>query len=723
VIAAGLIAILPGEYLGRSILGFTDHHVAETLLTALTMMFLIMAVKRTRESGLRIHHLWNRDWKVIRKPIIYSLLTGLSLGLYLVTWVGGLLFVFIILLYFFIQFIIDHLKRNSTDYLLPAGTITFLVALIIYVIFVGGTFTLKSSSMIPWLALLIAAVLPIILHLISAKYADRKMKPYYYPLTLIGVGIVATAIILAVAPSYLRYALNVFNPFGFRTIIEMQPILAPRGEFTLELVWGNFNTGFFLAALIILYYLIYYIMRIFIGEKVSRLRISNFKIFPESLSAETNILLIWSLIILLATLGQRRFAYYLAINVALLAGFLSWQFFKINQDVHPAAKHINIFISIAVIVLLLLFLNISPALVAVLVALFIAFICWQFLQALDFLKFSKPELEPQIKDRHKKGTATGFAPALYYVNITVVVIIIFLLVFFPSITPARSIASGALFAPNNAWVRSLHWMKENTPEPFADSNFYYGLYEPPSVGEQYDYPDSAYAVMAWVDYGYWITRIAQRPVNLTPGPGGFHVATFFLSQGEDSAQEVEWETRWEQVTIPESQIIDKLGTKYIMLDDQTTTSKFYALTFWSKQEETKYFENYFVPQEKDKLVQATVFYPEYYRSLAVRLYNFDGKAVTPADTIVISYEEKPFQYGGTVKVVNNVEFFPGYEEAKSYISEQETGQFRIVGDSPFISPVPLEELKHYKLIYSSPESSPQPKVGNVPQVKIFEYME
>ena len=34
VIAAGLMATLPGEYLGRSILGFTDHHVAETLLTA-----------------------------------------------------------------------------------------------------------------------------------------------------------------------------------------------------------------------------------------------------------------------------------------------------------------------------------------------------------------------------------------------------------------------------------------------------------------------------------------------------------------------------------------------------------------------------------------------------------------------------------------------------------------------------------------------------------------
>ena len=45
VIAAGLVAIFPGEFLGRSILGFTDYHVAEVLFTTMTMLFLILAVK------------------------------------------------------------------------------------------------------------------------------------------------------------------------------------------------------------------------------------------------------------------------------------------------------------------------------------------------------------------------------------------------------------------------------------------------------------------------------------------------------------------------------------------------------------------------------------------------------------------------------------------------------------------------------------------------------
>ena len=43
VLAAGLVAILPGEFLGRSILAFTDHHVAETLFSTVSVLFLILA--------------------------------------------------------------------------------------------------------------------------------------------------------------------------------------------------------------------------------------------------------------------------------------------------------------------------------------------------------------------------------------------------------------------------------------------------------------------------------------------------------------------------------------------------------------------------------------------------------------------------------------------------------------------------------------------------------
>ena len=51
VMAAFLAALLPGEFLGRSILAFTDNHVAETLFSTVAVLFFILAVKAPRADG------------------------------------------------------------------------------------------------------------------------------------------------------------------------------------------------------------------------------------------------------------------------------------------------------------------------------------------------------------------------------------------------------------------------------------------------------------------------------------------------------------------------------------------------------------------------------------------------------------------------------------------------------------------------------------------------
>ena len=67
--------------------------------------------------------------------------------------------------------------------------------------------------------------------------------------------------------------------------------------------------------------------------------------------------------------------------------------------------------------------------------------------------------------------------------------------------------------------------------------------------------------------------------------------------------------------------------------------------------------------------------------------------------------------GKTYKEITSAEQFDSYEEAEAYLLSQEAANYRIVGTDPFISPVPLEALEHYKLIHSSDDLS----------VKIFEY--
>ncbi len=100
LLAAALTAVLPGEFLGRSLLGFTDHHVAETLFTTTLMLFLILAVKAAKDKRLALDHVIRHDWAALRLPLLHSFLAGLWLGIYLITWGGSLLFVFLIAVYF-----------------------------------------------------------------------------------------------------------------------------------------------------------------------------------------------------------------------------------------------------------------------------------------------------------------------------------------------------------------------------------------------------------------------------------------------------------------------------------------------------------------------------------------------------------------------------------------------------------------------------------------------
>jgi dolichyl-diphosphooligosaccharide--protein glycosyltransferase len=213
--------------------------------------------------------------------------------------------------------------------------------------------------------------------------------------------------------------------------------------------------------------------------------------------------------------------------------------------------------------------------------------------------------------------------------------------------------------------------------------------------------------MSWWDYGYWIMRIAHRIPNSNPGQGhAVEAALFFAAQDENSA----------------SQVMDKMGSKYVMIDYQMPTSKFYAMPAWAGSNQDEFFETYYRKTQGGKLEPVPFFYPAYYRSMVVRLYNFDGKVVTPQDsTIVISYEEKLSQEKVQYKEITNSRSFPTFEAAEAYISSQESGNYRIVGTSPLTTPVPLEELKNYKLVHKS-DAMATITGKNLPSVKIFEYV-
>lgn len=628
VIAAALIAIMPGEFLGRSILAFTDQHVAETLFTAIAMLFLILAVKAAGESRLTFSHLKPRHWEGGGRTLVYSLLAGISLGIYMLTWLGGLLFIFIISVYFILQSIIDHLRGRSLDYLCITGVIAILIATLIFAPFSPPGFYL--------VAMLMALALPAALSVVSRLMTVKRLRPVYYPLALLGIGVIGLVIFYFVAPALLRTMLEqfgIFTPTGpGTTTLEMQPLFS--AGFILP--WGNFTTGFFLG-LISLGIFIY-------------LAIKQGK--PEN-----TILVVWSLIILLATLGQRRFAYYFAVNVALLTGYLAWQ------------------------------------------------IIWHAgLKKLTTQPDGLPEKRKEKQAKHRPKRRESYR-ATYLVNTILAAVIVLSLVLYPNIDAAITVARNARFAPSDAWYSALDWMRNNTPDPFGNPDFYYQPY--PKGQQAYNYPASAYGVAAWWDYGYWISRVAHRLPNTNPSQGAgsiINITRLFLAQEEAATQKV----------------MQALDARYVVIDHSTTVAKFWAIVTWAGKPQNEFFEEYYIPQ-RDRPGFARLYYPAYYRSVVTRLYNFDGKAVTPQATLVIAYEEKVTRDGQSYKQITNAQSYPNYADAAKFIESQKSGNYRIVGNNPFISPVPLEALKDYRLVYSSSNGVAHQDVGQVPEVKVFEY--
>ena len=106
-----------------------------------------------------------------------------------------------------------------------------------------------------------------------------------------------------------------------------------------------------------------------------------------------------------------------------------------------------------------------------------------------------------------------------------------------------------------------------------------------------------------------------------------------------------------------------------------------------------------------------------------RLYNFGGKAWDPDDLIKKrpDYKIQAISYiqGTKYRDITDIKQFDSYIEAKAFVNADP--DYIIVGDNPFISPVPLDELKHFGLIHKSPTIAMSRLGEAISYVEIFEY--
>ncbi len=299
ILSAALIVIIPGQFLSRSLLGFTDHHVAETLFSTLAIMFLIFAIKRARENGLKFEHILDRNGDILKSPLLFAMFSGIMLGCYLLSWMGAPLLMVCIIIFALLQFVSDYAKNISSEYLCIVGTIALIIPALMAIPYVGkGPYTWfhVASFALGGIVFLVLGMIPKIMNRVN-------LKRYLYPLLLILIGFTGIAISYLLIPDIINIMVSSFKIFspqgGALTVAEVAPLFSRPG-----LAYGNFTTSLFFM----------FISLALLGYAVIR-----------EWKAEKTLFFVWSIFMIWITLRQNRFAYYSAVNASILTGFFAWK--------------------------------------------------------------------------------------------------------------------------------------------------------------------------------------------------------------------------------------------------------------------------------------------------------------------------------------------------------------------------------------------------------------
>lgn len=323
LLAATTLACLPGEFFARSSLGFTDHHVAEVFFSTWIFAFVSLFFRKYRDihkSNLADYAKTNlstqSDSFILLKSAVFG--AGIAFGLYLLAWPAAFLVSGIFLLFFIEEFSFpDKNYHNSENLLLLLAATLYLIPVLMGLPYFlqNLRFQVTYYSLAQPILLILHFLLVLILYFIF-KFCKKKNLPIWaFPILLITVFFIAFLTLNLFVPSFYNSIIfgicMLFKPAkGMLTVAEVWPIILDRnnGNISFSTIWYNFF-GVFPLSFIALCWLL--------TNKIQKVNKSNHYL-----------LVIWSIVMLAATLVQQRFAYYFAINAALLTGYLGDRFFR-----------------------------------------------------------------------------------------------------------------------------------------------------------------------------------------------------------------------------------------------------------------------------------------------------------------------------------------------------------------------------------------------------------
>gem|GEM_PF-300096 len=697
--SAFLLAIAPGQFLSRSIVGFSDHHVAEVLFSTIVIFFLAAALIKAKDKIITYDDLFKGKIAAIKPILPYAALTGAAMAAYTLVWEGALLFAFIIGIFITVQMMINHLRGEGTAVIAVTGIIVFLIDFL----FVLITPQIGEYKLLHLLALSAGILAMAFMALLSYVLEKKKLNEIYYPAILAGllvVGSVAGSLISSTVRNALLGVVGFFTRTGgaltigeaspFFTDMYGQSIVSPllftvivaALIFTLPLLAtkylrkDNHKRAVLIAGTASFFLILFAsgaIMKIYTSFSVMGY-IWIFALPMLAFSAvknnrmEKTLLVVWTVVLLWSLVQQNRFSYYFIVPSIILTAWVVRELAIIVKVEEALATFKKNFLS-------------------------------------EDGRKKKEETIPTYSSKQEaaKGRRqSSKVKAIHRDNgnekivIAAVVMVVALGVILVPTYQLTTQYTAGVGGPNEAWVDAALWMRDNTPVPGLD---WYGFYEEPfqdidgdgipdrvpGMGIEFfenqvsivpfEYPGVAYGVLSWWDYGHWLQVIGQRMVNANPfqfGVGGRrgHItdpmipgaAPFFVAESEKEA------TGYLIDIDPREGYV---GARYIVTDIEMASgmSKFYAMTAW-----TLDTDNYRIILNINGRNQSIIGSDRYFDSMVYRLHMMDGNGLEQYRFVYESIADWPQSSMGSQESLYKQIYNQNYE---MNVSTSNTGYVKI----------------------------------------------
>jgi dolichyl-phosphooligosaccharide-protein glycotransferase len=290
-------SVMPGEYMGRAMLGAADTHCLEIFLFSFAVMFTVLALN---DGKLRI---------------LWIVLSGLCGTAYHLIWQGAIIFPVLLAIFAILWLIWTRIKRKP-DYENVCVIASILAVDLVGYLSLGSV----SNSLVT-----LFAPLSVLVALLIYTIATQKLRNWLYLapiLSLAGLGLGLVVLMRLTGYdafpqwfiSTVQQGLNLILWHIDSTTAEELPILITLGTVTPEVPWAYFAMP-------------WYIVFVGIGMMIYQWRKGDINIA---------FLLILTVLLLIPTLAMRRFAYYSAIPITIVTAWAIWMIYMYALKAQPS---------------------------------------------------------------------------------------------------------------------------------------------------------------------------------------------------------------------------------------------------------------------------------------------------------------------------------------------------------------------------------------------------